>query len=231
MRTELKTLARQCLLVSLLLALGIFVATWVLRPVLVRAGGHTAELALTRAGQLEATGAAEMALAAYREALELGLRGKADESHAEKRAGVLLLALNRPEEALAHLQRAQASPERALNGYGPLVSALSALGRMEEAEGVARTWLAASGDDPHNRADALGALGSLAMDGDRAEEAETMYREALTLEPDHECRVGLVRVLLARGAAGEAREMLVDYLAAAPPGPAATRGWALLRGL
>lgn len=229
MRSELKTLARQCLMVSVLLAVCVFAATWVLRPVLVRSGSATAELGLTRAGDLEAAGETEIALAAYRDALARGLRGEADISHAEKRAGVLLLALNRPEEALAHLQRAQASPEPALNGYGPLVGALSALGRAEEAEGVARTWLAASGDDPRNRADALGALGSLALHAGRGSEAESHYREALTLEPSHECRVGLARALYSRGAAVEARAVLVDYLTAAPPGPAANRAWAMLK--
>lgn len=231
MRSELKTLARYCLKVSMLLAVGVFIVTWVLRPVLVASGGAPAELGLTRAGDLEAAGETELALATYRETLARGLRGEADLSHAEKRAGVLLLALGRPAEALEHLERAQASPARALNGYGPLVSALSALARAAEAEKAARTWLDASGDDPRNRADALAALGSLAMNAGRAPEAETMYREALALDPMHECRVGLARVLLERGAEGEAREMLVDYLAVAPPGPAATRGWALLKGL
>lgn len=189
-------------------------------------------VALRQAARSEAVGDYEGAIQHYQAALDGHLPGGRDRVHAEKRMGIVLWVQGNYAEAAAHFQRAQESPFRSLNGYKHWVDALEKLGRWEEADVVANTWLEAcieGGNLGVIRADALLALGQQARHhGDRVL-ARNFYTRALNLVRDHEAQVALATLIYEDGKPEIAEAILVTYLRDAPAGPVADKALALLR--
>lgn len=178
--------------------------------------------------QREAAGALEEALSLYETALSGYLPGPQDRNHAEKRCGTVLYRLGRYEEALVHLERAQESAQRTLNGFRPWADTLIALDRWEEAGEVVRAWEAAAVDHDGARADAYQYHGRLAMHAGDFESAVASFEVALALVPEHRCRADLARLHAARGDREAAVATMTAFLATAPPDAATANQWALL---
>lgn len=190
--------------------------------------GQLGEVWMVRAGKCEAAGAMEEALTHYQNALAGGFHGPQNRNHCEKRCGMVLAGLGRYEEALPHLQRAQAEHYRTLNGYQPLVNTLMALERWEEAREMLKVWLEAAKGDMAGLADARQAEGRVAIhDGDLVA-AEACFEEALERVPDHPCRADLAKVHAMRGDLVKARAAMGAYLETARPNGATAGYWDLL---
>ncbi len=187
-----------------------------------------AEVAMEQGERREAAGNLKEARAFYEQALAGRFHGEANRNHCEKRLGVVLYRLGEHEAALEHLARAQASHLRSLNGFGPLVEVLMALGRWDEAKREAERWLVESGDEPGNRGSVHEALGLIALQEGDLENAERHFQEALSTNPAHAARAGLARVYAARGDRAKARDTMAGYLASAPPDKDTAANWALL---
>jgi len=184
------------------------------------------EVWMERGARCEAAGALDEARADYEYALAGRFHGPQNRNHCEKRLGVVLLKLGRYDEARSFLQQAQASPHRSINGYGPLIDALVALERWDEAEAAAKTWLAAwsetghTGDSPHLALVRI-ALARGDIPGAR------QWLDASGLAP-HEHGAARARLLALEGDLAAACEALSAHLRVAPPGPDTAQDWALL---
>ncbi len=187
-----------------------------------------AEVAMEQGERREAAGNLKEARAFYEQALAGRFHGEANRNHCEKRLGVVLFRLGEHKAALGYLASAQASPLRSVNGFGPLVEVLMALGHWEEAKREAERWLVESGDEPINRSSAHQALGLIALQGGDLDDAERHFREALSTNSAHAARAGLARVYAARGDMAKARDTMAGYLASAPPDKDTAANWALL---
>ncbi len=127
--------------------------------------------------------------------------------------GLVLNALEQPEEALASFDRAIALDAGFAEAHNNRAVLLANLGRHEEALASYRAALALTPDDPgtlFNQGNALKDLG-------RHEEAVASYDQALALQPDHApalCNRGIVLHELKR--LNEALASLDDALALAP---------------
>ena len=187
-----------------------------------------AEVAMEQGERWEAAGNLREARDYYEQALAGRFHGEANRNHCEKRLGVVLLRLGEHRAALQHLARAQASPLRSVNGFGPLVEVLMSLERWEEAKREAERWLEESGDESINRAGAHQALGMIALEGGELDDAERHFQEALWPNTPNAARAGLARVHAARGDRAKARDTMAEYLANAPPDKDTAANWALL---
>jgi Flp pilus assembly protein TadD len=115
--------------------------------------------------------------------------------------GTSLLALGRPEEAVAHLRRAMTlAPQhaKALNNLG---SALRALRRLDEAEEIARRATEVAPELPT----AWNNLGIVHADQGRPADAVVCFRRAVTIKPDFaDAWFNLGKALQSRGRREEA---------------------------
>ena len=181
------------------------------------------EVWMDRAARCEAAGAPEEAHDHYARALATHFHGEQNRNHCQKRIGVVLYQLGRYEDALAHLQEAQASPYRSLNGYGPLVDTLIALGRWEEAEAAALDWLAdaavvaGAGELPQR------ALGRIALARGDLAGARRCFEEAGV-----QAGADWARLYALEGDWERARDAMAAYLRDAPPGEETAGDWVLL---
>jgi tetratricopeptide (TPR) repeat protein len=227
-RALCKRLFKVCVGLSLVLsAMALLLTGWG-SAVLPGLSKSLAEVALEQGERREAAGNLTEARVFYEQALAGRFHGEANRNHCEKRLGVVLLRLGEHEAALEHLARAQGSPLRSVNGFGPLVEALMALGRWEEAKREAERWLVESGDEPTNRASAHQALGMIALESGELDDAERHFQEALSANTPNAARAGLARVYAARGDRAKARDTMAEYLASAPPDKDTAAHWALL---
>lgn len=183
------------------------------------------EVWMARAAHAEAAGALETALSYYERALAGRFHGPENRNHCEKRAGVVLLKLDRPAAAVPHLERAQGGPHRSLNGYRPWAEALRSLDRRADARKVVDAWLAAAEGHAASQADAHQMRGRLALDAGALDRAETAFQEALALDEEHPCLADLAQLYAAQGDRARARETLAGYLATAPPGDDTAAHW------
>jgi tetratricopeptide (TPR) repeat protein len=232
MRKELRALYKRLMILSVMLSL-LFTALaagfsqWSARA-LPGLSATLAEVAMQQGQRREAGGELEEARRFYEQALAGKFHDEANRNRCETRLGVVLRALGDKEAALEHLTRAQAGPHQSLDGFGPLVDVLMALERWEEAKGEAERWHQASEGDPENCANALRALGRIALHGGALDIAEGHLLGALDLDGMHAARADLAQVYAARGDVAQAREAMIAFLASAPPDDDTAAHWALL---
>ena len=186
------------------------------------------EVAMKQGIRREAAGDLEGALKYYQRALAGNFQGTQNRIHVEKRCGVILSKLERYEAAIPHLMRAQNSPLRSLNGYKPLADSLLAVGRLEEATSIARTWFEATASNDDSRADAHQALGHLSLLDNDIQAAQEHFLAAIALHPDHEAWIDLARLYHGQGDTAKAMECLTSYLNATAPGEENSAVWDLL---
>jgi tetratricopeptide (TPR) repeat protein len=187
------------------------------------------EVEMAQAARAEAAGAWETALAYYERALAGHFHGPQNRNHCEKHAGVVLLALDRPADALPYLQRAQEGPYRSLNGYRPLTEAFMKLDRWEEAAAVVSIWEIEAVQADEGLADVENARGLIAVHAGDWTTAATYFEQALQHDPNHPCAVELAQVRAEQGDLVEARDLLVAYLTTAPPSATIDAHWGMLR--
>lgn len=232
MNRERRACCKRLLFMSIALSLGLAllapVLAWWGKEALPDLSASLAEVTMARGAAREAAGALAEARVCYEQALAGRFHGEANRNHCEKRLGVVLLRMGEAEAALEHLSRAQASPLRSLNGFGPLVDALMALERGDDARRAAERWLEASGGDPGHRAGALQALGNIAMHEGDLDAAAARLNEAVALNRRHEARADLARLYAAQGDTAKARDTMIAFLASAPPNEETAAHWALL---
>lgn len=232
MSAERRALCKHLFIVSIVLslllsAMALLLAGWASR-VLPALSESLAEVAMEQGERREAAGNLAEARVFYEQALAGQFHGEANRNHCEKRLGVVLLRLGEHEAALDYLARAQTSPLRSVNGFGPLVETLMALGRWEEAKREAERWLVESGDEPINRSRAYHVLGLIALREGDLDNAERHFQEALSTNSAPAAHAGLARVYAARGDRAKARDRMAEYLASAPPDEDTAASWALL---
>ena len=188
------------------------------------------EVWMDRAGRAEAAGDLETALDYYERALAGRFHGAQNRNHCQKHLGVVLYRLGRYEEALPHLEEAQAGVHRSINGYKPLIDTYMALQHWEEAEAAALTWLEAwpedalLGDLPHL------ALAQIAMTkGDLTEARAWLDNTVVTIVRRGAARKAiLARLLALEGDFAAACKEMEMHLQSAPPNDESVRDWSLL---
>lgn len=232
MRKELRTLCKRLMILSVILsllftALAAGLSQWSAR-VLPGLSATLAEVAMQQGQRREAGGDLEEARRFYAQALAGKFHGEANRNQCEIRLGVVLHALGDNAAALEHLTRAQAGPHQSLDGFGPLVDVLVAMERWDEAKGVAERWHELSQGEPENCASARRALGCIALHAGSLDVAEGHLLAALDLDGMHAARADLAQVYAARGDITKAREMMITFLASAPPDDHTAAYWALL---
>lgn len=232
MKRDLKVLCKGLMRSTAVLAIAFVLAaacfSWWGVAALPPLADSLSEVAMAQGVRREAAGALEEARRFYEQALAGKFHGEANRNHCEKRLGVVLLELGEYENALPHLERAQASPHRSLNGYSPLVEALMKLERWDEARAAADRWIEESSNDPPNRANAHHARGRIALYDDDLNGAEKHLNEAVALDGKHPARADLARLYAARGDVTMARDVMIAYLATAPPYDDTTQNWTAL---
>lgn len=232
MNAELKSLSRRLLASSVALSLVLLAASacftrWG-KTALPALAQSLSEISLEQGLRSEAAGDLDGALAHFERALAGHFHGETNRNHCEKRLGVVLYRLGRYDEALVHLDAAQKSPLRSLNGFGPQVDTLMALERWDDARTTAERWSSESEHDAANRANALCALGQIALHQSDLADAEQRFQSALALQPDHAARGYLAQVYAVQGDVARARATLVTYLASAPWNEITAAQWKLL---
>jgi tetratricopeptide (TPR) repeat protein len=232
MKKDLKVLCKGLMRSTAALAIAFVVAAacfaWWGSVALAPMTASLSEVAMEQGARREAAGEQEEARRFYEQALAGKFHGEANQNHCEKRLGVVLLELGDLETALTHLERAQASPLRSLNGYGPLVEVLMKLERWKEARGAAERWLDESKNDPANRADAHQALGRIATHEGDLDRAGGHLNEALAIDSKHPALGDLARLYAARGDIEKTRDTMIAYLASAPLDDDTAANWAAL---
>ena len=232
MKRDLKVLCKRLMRCTAVLAIAFVVAAacfaWWGSVALPPMTASLSEIAMEQGTRREAAGDLEEARRFYEQALAGKFHGEANQNHCAKRLGVVLLELGEFESALSHLERAQASPYRSLNGFDPLVNVLVMLERWDAAREVANRWLEESESDAKNRADACQALGRIAFREGDVDGAERHLNETVALDANHSARGDLARLYAARGDIGRSRETMVAYLATAPPDDDTAANWAAL---
>lgn len=232
MKKEIKTLTKGLMRSTALLAIAFVVAAacfaWWGNTALPPMAASLSEVAMEQGVRREAASELEEARHFYELALAGKFHGEANRNHCEKRLGVVLLELGEHENALMHLEPAQASPLRSLNGYNPLVKVLVTLERWDAAREAADRWLKESETEPTNRADAHQALGRIALREGALDVAEAHFNAAIALDAIHPARGDFARLHAARGDVAKARETMEAYLATAPLDEDNTENWAVL---
>ena len=196
--------------------------------------GATAQLGtvfLAQAARFEAAGDLETAMAFYERALAGTLAGQQDQTHAQKRCGVILWKQRNYATALPYLRAAQESPLRSLNGYRPLVESLIAEGQFSEAETFSARWREEAANSYAQLADALHAHGRLAVHRDDLVSAIAHFEAAIQRVPTHRAHIDLARIHLNQNAPEKAHDLLITFLSMATPGSDANEARGLLREL
>jgi tetratricopeptide (TPR) repeat protein len=232
MKKDLKALYKRLMRCTAILAIAFVVAAaclaWWGAVALSPMTASLSEVAMEQGARSEAAGEMEEARRFYEQALAGKFHGEANRNHCEKRLGVVLLELGEFESALSHLERAQASPLRSLNGYNPFVNVLTKLERWDAAREAAERWLAESKDDQVNRSNAHRALGRIAMHESELDRAEGHFNEAIALDAKHPAGGDLARLYAVRGDVVKARETMIAYLASAPLDEDTAANWSAL---
>ena len=232
MKKEIKALCKRLMRCTAALTIAFVVAaacfTWWGSVALPPMTGSLSEVAMEQGARREAAGELEEARRFYEQALAGNFHGAANRNHCEKRLGVVLLELGDLEGALSHLERAQASPLRSVNGYNPLVKVLMRLERWDAARVAAERWLEASESDSANSANAHRALGRITLHEGDLDSAEGHFNESVALDANHPVRGDLTRLYAALGDIEKARETMIAHLASAPLDDDTAENWAAL---
>jgi tetratricopeptide (TPR) repeat protein len=179
-----------------------------------------AEAAFMSGAQQRDIGNDEEAARYFREALQGRFEDPARRHMCGIALGDTLFRLERYDEALDAYRSLPPEAFAKAGSYTGYVETARRSGEVEEAERLARLWLEKA--DAEKNAEQLRwaryALGTLLLEGGRADEALGYFQAVAAAEPAHEANIQVARILHRQGKKDEALATLDAYLAQNPAG-------------
>lgn len=173
---------------------------------------NTGEVLMKQGTAFEDAGEPENAKERYLIALQSRFQGEQNRAFTQKRLGALYWHEQDLEAALPLLRAAAANPAAAGNVYEPLADTLFQLKRYDEAQEAVDRWLAASQENPAQRAEALFHLGRIALARGARAEGIARFQESDALAPGGRAASELAPLYFADGRYQDALNVIDAYL-------------------